>query len=132
MPIHASNRVKPPRTRNAVTHKFNVAGHEGYITVGLYDDGTPCEVFVKSHKEGSTVRGLLDMLGIAISFGLQDGVNVDELAKKFAGMRFEPAGVCEGSEIEYATSIGDYLGRWLNIRFGDGSLARVDPPKEEP
>jgi ribonucleoside-diphosphate reductase alpha chain len=103
--------------RQALTHRFEVGGHEGYITVGLYEDGTPGEVFVKMAKEGSTVCGLMDSFAIAVSFALQYGVPLDFLINKFAHVRFEPQGFTRNPEIPMAKSIVDYMFRWLGSRF---------------
>ena len=110
-------RRKLPAERQALTHRFEVSGHEGYITVGLYEDGTPGEIFVKMAKEGSTVSGLTDSFAIAVSFALQYGVPLDFLVNKFAHMRFEPQGFTRNPEIPIAKSIVDYIFRWLGSRF---------------
>ena len=110
-------RRKLPADRQALTHRFEVGGHEGYITVGLYEDGTPGEIFVKMAKEGSTVSGLTDSFAIAVSFALQYGVPLDFLVNKFAHMRFEPQGFTRNPEIPIAKSIVDYIFRWLGSRF---------------
>ncbi len=110
-------RRKLPSERQALTHRFEVGGHEGYITVGLYEDGTPGEIFVKMAKEGSTVSGLTDSFAIAVSFALQYGVPLDFLVNKFAHMRFEPQGFTRNPEIPIAKSIVDYIFRWLGSRF---------------
>jgi ribonucleoside-diphosphate reductase alpha chain len=110
-------RRKLPAERQALTHRFEVGGHEGYITVGLYEDGTPGEIFVKMAKEGSTVSGLTDSFAIAVSFALQYGVPLDFLVNKFAHMRFEPQGFTRNPEIPIAKSIVDYIFRWLGSRF---------------
>jgi ribonucleoside-diphosphate reductase alpha chain len=110
-------RRKLPAERQALTHRFEIGGHEGYITVGLYEDGTPGEIFVKMAKEGSTVSGLTDSFAIAVSFALQYGVPLDFLINKFAHMRFEPQGFTRNPEIPIAKSIVDYIFRWLGSRF---------------
>jgi ribonucleoside-diphosphate reductase alpha chain len=110
-------RRKLPAERQALTHRFEIGGHEGYITVGLYEDGTPGEIFVKMAKEGSTVSGLTDSFAIAVSFALQYGVPLDFLVNKFAHMRFEPQGFTRNPEIPIAKSIVDYIFRWLGSRF---------------
>ncbi len=104
-------------TRISKTHKFNVAGHEGYLTVGLYDDGTPGELFITMAKEGSTIGGLMDSLGTAISVALQYGVPVDSLVNKFTHQRFEPAGMTHNREIPFAKSLVDYIFRWMGMEF---------------
>jgi ribonucleoside-diphosphate reductase alpha chain len=107
-------------TRESVTHKFNVAGHEGYLIVGLYEDGRPGELFITMAKEGSTIGGLMDSLGTAISVALQYGVPVESLVTKFAHQRFEPMGMTTNSEIPFAKSLVDYIFRWLGMQFIPG------------
>ncbi len=111
------HRRRLPAERTAVTHKFDIAGHEGYITVGLYPDGTPGEIFLKMAKEGSTVSGLMDTLATTISVALQYGVPLKDLVNKFSHVRFEPAGFTGNAEIPIAKSIVDYIFRWLGARF---------------
>jgi ribonucleoside-diphosphate reductase alpha chain len=106
-----------PVERQALTHKFRIAGHEGYITVGMYDDGKPGEVFINMSKEGSTVSGLMDAFARAISYALQYGVPLEVLVNKFTHTRFEPSGFTGNPEIPYAKSITDYLFRWLALKF---------------
>jgi ribonucleoside-diphosphate reductase alpha chain len=110
-------RRRLPDERRAITHKFQVAGHEGYITVGLYPDGQPGEIFLKMAKEGSTVSGLMDTMATMTSISLQYGVPLRDLVNKFAHVRFEPAGFTGNSEIPIAKSIVDYVFRWLGSRF---------------
>ncbi len=119
------HRRRLPSERTAVTHKFDIAGHEGYITVGLYPDGQPGEIFLKMAKEGSTVSGLMDTYATAISLALQYGVPLRDLVNKFAHVRFEPSGFTGNSEIPIAKSIVDYIFRWLGSRFlaGDDRAA---------
>jgi ribonucleoside-diphosphate reductase alpha chain len=107
-------------TRESVTHKFNVAGHEGYLIVGLYEDGTPGELFITMAKEGSTIGGLMDSLGTAISVALQYGVPVKSLVDKFAHQRFEPMGMTTNRDIPFAKSLVDYIFRWLGMQFIPG------------
>src|SRR3954462_3653946 len=111
------HRRRLPAVRSAITHKFDIAGHEGYITVGLYPDGQPGEIFLKMAKEGSTVSGLMDTLATMTSISLQYGVPLRDLVNKFSHMRFEPAGFTGNSEIPIAKSIVDYVFRWLGSRF---------------
>jgi len=111
------HRRRLPSERAAVTHKFEIAGHEGYITVGLYPDGQPGEIFLKMAKEGSTVSGLMDTLATMISVALQYGVPLRDLVNKFSHVRFEPAGFTGNAEIPIAKSIVDYIFRWLGARF---------------
>ncbi|MEO0963649.1 MAG: adenosylcobalamin-dependent ribonucleoside-diphosphate reductase [Planctomycetota bacterium] len=107
-------------TRMSKTHKFNVAGHEGYLTVGLYDDGDPGELFITMAKEGSTIGGLMDSLGTAISVALQYGVPVESLVYKFTHQRFEPAGMTHNPDIPFAKSLVDYIFRWMGMEFVSG------------
>jgi len=131
-------RRKLPAERQALTHRFEIGGHEGYITVGLYEDGTPGEIFVKMAKEGSTVSGLTDSFAIAVSFALQYGVPLDFLVNKFAHMRFEPQGFTRNPEIPIAKSIVDYIFRWLGSRFlseekqAEMGIVRRDGEDSEP
>ncbi|HXV63162.1 MAG TPA: vitamin B12-dependent ribonucleotide reductase [Vicinamibacteria bacterium] len=108
---------KLPVERQAITHKFNIAGHEGYITVGMYDDGSPGEIFINMSKEGSAVSGLMDAFARAISYALQYGVPLEVLVDKFAHTRFEPSGFTGNAQIPYAKSITDYIFRWLALKF---------------
>jgi ribonucleoside-diphosphate reductase alpha chain len=110
-------RERLPDTRNSVTHKFSIAGHEGYINVGLYPDGRPGEVFITMAKEGSTIGGLMDSFGTAISISLQYGVPLEVLVNKFSHTRFEPMGHTNNPEIRFAKSVVDYIFRWLGLTF---------------
>jgi ribonucleoside-diphosphate reductase alpha chain len=112
-----ANRYKLPDERASFTHKFSIGGHEGYITVGMYEDQSPGEIFVRMAKEGSVIAGLMDSFATAISLALQHGVPLHVLIEKFKGTRFEPSGFTGNQEIPIATSIMDYLFRWLAIRF---------------
>jgi len=116
-------RRRMPATRQSLTHKFEVAGHEGYLTVGMYEDGSPGELFITMAKEGSTVGGTMDAFGTAISLCLQYGVPVRELCQKFAHSRFEPSGFTKNPDIPMAKSLVDYIFRWLNLTFPDGRFA---------
>jgi len=115
-----SVRHKLPAERLSLTHKFNIAGHEGYITVGCYPDGQPGEIFITMAKEGSTVSGLMDSFALAISMALQHGVPLRLLCEKFEHTRFEPSGWSQNPDIGYAKSIMDYIFRWLHLRFLTG------------
>jgi ribonucleoside-diphosphate reductase alpha chain len=106
--------------RASITHKFSIAGHEGYITVGLYPSGQPGEIFIKMAKEGSTVSGLMDAFATSISLALQHGVPLKVLCEKFAHTRFEPSGWTGNDQIGYAKSLMDYIFRWLHLRFLSG------------
>ncbi|GIX46207.1 MAG: vitamin B12-dependent ribonucleotide reductase [Candidatus Tectimicrobiota bacterium] len=110
-------RRRLPDERPAITHKFSIAGHEGYITVGLFDDGTPGEIFLVMAKEGSTISGLMDAFATSISLALQYGVPLKALIDKFSHMRFEPSGHTNNREIPFAKSIMDYIFRWLASKF---------------
>ena len=110
-------RRRLPDERRAITHKFSIGGHEGYMTVGLYDDGTPGEVFITMAKEGSVVSGLMDSFATAISMALQYGVPVRVLCEKFSHTRFEPSGFTGNPDIPIAKSITDYIFRWLALKF---------------
>jgi ribonucleoside-diphosphate reductase alpha chain len=110
-------RRRLPAERQAITHKFDISGHEGYITVGLYEDGSPGEIFLKMAKEGSTISGLMDSFATAISMALQYGVPLKALTDKFSHARFEPSGFTGNPEIPIAKSIMDYIFRWLASRF---------------
>ncbi len=113
------HRRKMPDERKSITHKFDIAGHEGYITVGMYEDGAPGEIFVSMSKQGSTISGLMDSFATAISYALQYGVPLQFLVDKFAHMRFEPSGFTKNPQIPYAKSIVDYLFRWMASKFFD-------------
>jgi ribonucleoside-diphosphate reductase alpha chain len=116
-------RRKMPRERKSITHKFNVGGHEGYITAGMYDDGTVGEIFLTDiGKEGSTLRGMMNSFATAISIALQYGVPLETLVEKFAYMRFEPEGITQNPEIPFAKSMPDYIMRWLASRFCDAEV----------
>jgi ribonucleoside-diphosphate reductase alpha chain len=110
-------RRKLPDERRAITHKFSVAGHEGYVTVGLYEDGKPGEIFLTMSKEGSTISGLMDAFATAISLTLQYGVPLEALIDKFTHMRFEPSGFTKNPEIPIAKSLVDYIFKWLGSKF---------------
>ncbi len=118
--IERPMRRRLPETRGSITHKFNVAGHEGYLIVGLYEDGSPGELFITMAKEGSTIGGLMDSLGTAISVALQYGVPVESLVNKFAHQRFEPMGMTTNSDIPFAKSLVDYIFRWMGMQFIQG------------
>jgi ribonucleoside-diphosphate reductase alpha chain len=106
-----------PVERASVTHKFSVGGHEGYITVGMYEDGRPGEVFIKMAKEGSTLSGVMDGLALTISLGLQYGVPLKVFVDKLLNTRFEPSGITANANIRFVSSVLDYIARWLGGRF---------------
>ena len=110
-------RRRLPETRTAITHKFDIAGHEGYLTVGLFEDGRPGELFITMAKEGSTIGGLMDCIGTLTSMALQYGVPFEALVKKFAHQRFEPSGFTKNPDIRNASSIIDYVFRWMGLQF---------------
>ena len=110
-------RRRLPDERQAITHKFTIQGHEGYLTVGLYDDGQPGEIFLVMAKEGSTVSGLMDAVATAVSIALQHGVPLSTLVEKFSHTRYEPSGFTRHRAIPYAKSLTDYVFRWLGWKF---------------
>jgi ribonucleoside-diphosphate reductase alpha chain len=110
-------RRKLPDERQAITHKFSIAGQEGYFTVGLYEDGSPGEIFIKMSKEGSTISGLMDSFAVSVSMALQYGVPLSVLVKKFTHTRFEPSGYTTNKEIPIAKSLMDYIFRWFDLKF---------------
>jgi ribonucleoside-diphosphate reductase alpha chain len=127
-------RRKPPDERQAITHKFSIAGQEGYFTVGLFEDGSPGEIFIKMSKEGSTISGLMDSFAVAISMSLQYGVPLRVLVNKFTHSRFEPSGYTTNKDIPIAKSLMDYIFRWFDLKFhpnGDnGHFGAPDGSKE--
>jgi ribonucleoside-diphosphate reductase alpha chain len=139
--VYRPVRRKLADERNSITHKFSIGGHEGYITVGMYDDGSPGEIFVTMAKEGSTISGLMDSFATSISYCLQYGVPLKFLADKFAHVRFEPSGWTGNQQIPYAKSIPDYIFRWLALKFiGEeavqpveaGETAQLRPTEPDP
>jgi len=112
-----AQRRKLPDERNAVTHKFSIGGNEGYIIVGMYEEGAPGEIFIKMAKEGSTLSGFMDGLALSISIGLQYGVPLKALVDKLTNTRFEPSGFTENPAIRYSSSVLDYIARWLGGKF---------------
>ncbi|MGH9739889.1 MAG: vitamin B12-dependent ribonucleotide reductase [Candidatus Acidiferrales bacterium] len=113
----SARRRKLPNERTSITHKFSVGGHEGYLTVGKYEDGAPGEIFIKMAKEGSTLSGIMDAFALSVSIALQYGVPLRALVDKFCNSRFEPSGYTGNPEIRYAKSVVDYIGRWLGGKF---------------
>jgi ribonucleoside-diphosphate reductase alpha chain len=124
--VYRPIRRKLPDERQAITHKFSIGGHEGYVTVGLYEDGTPGEVFITMAKEGSTISGLMDSFATAISYNLQYGVPLKFLVDKFGHVRFEPSGWTGNQQIPYAKSIPDYIFRWLGSKFLGAEYAATE------
>ena len=117
----AANRHRLPDERAAITHHFSVGGHEGYLTVGLYPNGQPGEIFIRMAKEGSTIAGLMECFGTVVSVSLQHGVPLKVLCDKLSHTRFEPSGWTGNAELGYAKSIMDYLFRWMELRFLSGA-----------
>ena len=118
-------RRRLPETRSAITHKFDIAGHEGYLTIGLVEDGHPGEVFITMAKEGATIGGLMDSGAALTSISLQYGVPLEALVRKFTHQRFEPSGFTKNPQIRHAKSIIDYVFRWMGIQFIPGYLERT-------
>lgn len=114
---YVARRRRLPDERRSITHKFEIGQHQGYITVGLYDDGNPGEIFLKMSKEGSVMSGLVDAFATSISIGLQYGVPLKVFVTKFAHTRFEPSGPTQNPNLPEAKSIVDYVFRWLAIKF---------------
>jgi len=127
-------REKMPYERASVTHKFSVSGHEGYITVGMYDDGRPGEVFIKMAKEGSTLSGVMDGLALTISLGLQYGVPLKVFVDKLLNTRFEPSGITANPNIRFVSSVLDYIARWMGGRFISADYLKLNAaaPAENP
>ncbi|HWB58047.1 MAG TPA: TIR domain-containing protein [Chthoniobacteraceae bacterium] len=125
--LNSPIRNRMPETRMSLTHKFEIAGHEGFITVGLFENGKPGEIFVKMSKEGSTIGGLMDTVATLSSIALQYGVPLESLVKKFAFQRFEPSGFTKNPDIRNATSITDYVFRWLGCHFIKGYKEATSP-----
>ncbi|MEE2912742.1 MAG: vitamin B12-dependent ribonucleotide reductase, partial [Planctomycetota bacterium] len=130
--IERPMRRRLPDTRSSTTHHFNVAGHEGYLTVGMYDTGQPGELFITMSKEGSTIGGLMDSLGTAISVALQYGVPIESLVSKFAYQRFEPQGITTNRDIPFAKSLVDYIFQWMGMQFIDGYREANLPNRSTP
>jgi len=124
-------RRRMPDTRLSLTHKFEIAGHEGYITVGMFEDQQPGELFVQMQKEGSTIGGLMDTIGALTSMALQYGVPLESMVRKFAHQRFEPSGFTKNPDIRTATSITDYVFRWLACRFIKGYKEATSPAAQQ-
>jgi ribonucleoside-diphosphate reductase alpha chain len=114
---HPNPRHVLPTTRRSLTHKFTIGGHEGYLTIGLFDDGSPGEIFIKMSKEGSTLSGLIQGFCRAFSLALQYGLSIPDAVDRFRGMRFEPMGRTSNPDIPEALSILDYVARYLELEF---------------
>ena len=130
--LQQPSRQRMPDTRVSLTHKFEIAGHEGYITVGLYENRQPGELFIQMAKEGSTIGGLMDTVATLTSIALQYGVPLESLVKKFAYQRFEPSGFTKNPDIRNATSITDYVFRWLGCQFIAGYKEAISPNRAQP
>ncbi|MBX3357010.1 MAG: adenosylcobalamin-dependent ribonucleoside-diphosphate reductase [Phycisphaeraceae bacterium] len=130
--VNRPMRRRLPDTRASITHKFNIASHEGYLTVGLYEDGMPGELFITMAKEGSTIGGLMDSLGTAVSVALQYGVPIQSLVNKFTHQRFEPAGMTANRDIPFAKSLVDYIFRWMGMEFIPGYREANAPKRPSP
>jgi ribonucleoside-diphosphate reductase alpha chain len=124
--VYRPVRRKLPDERQSITHKFSIGGHEGYITVGMFEDGTPGEIFITMAKEGSTISGLMDSFATAVSYGLQYGVPLKFFVDKFSHVRFEPSGWTGNQQVPYAKSIMDYIFRWMAAKY----LSPQDVPNE--
>lgn len=114
-----TTRRSLPATRRSVTHKFSIGNHEGYLTIGIHEDGVPGELFLKMSKEGSTISGMCQSFSRAFSLSLQHGLSVEDAVVRFKGMRFEPMGLTSNPEIPEAQSIVDYIARYLELHFTD-------------
>jgi ribonucleoside-diphosphate reductase alpha chain len=125
--VQGDRRKRLPDERKSITHKFTIGNHEGYITVGMFEDGRPGEIFVKMAKEGATLSGLMDSFAIAMSMALQYGVPLKVLVEKFSYTRFEPSGYTQNPDIPYAKSIMDYMFRWLGKKFLGAVPETVQP-----
>jgi len=123
-------RRRLPDTRASITHKFDIQGYEGYITVGLFEDSTPGEVFITMAKQGSTIGGLMDTVATLVSLNLQYGVPLDAIVRKFEHMRFEPSGMTANPDIPFAKSVMDYVVRWLGMQFIEGYRAANSPRRD--
>lgn len=117
MPQTLTQRQALPTTRHSITHKFQIMGHEGYLTIGLFDDGEPGEIFIKMSKEGSTLSGMVQAFCRALSLALQYGLPMEEAVRRFKGMRFEPMGSTSNPDIPEALSLIDYVARYLEQNF---------------
>ena len=125
-------RRRLPNERHSITHKFSIGGHEGYVTVGLYTDGTPGEIFIVMAKEGSVISGMVDSFATAVSLALQYGVPLRVLIDKFVNVRFEPSGITANPEIRFAKSVTDYVFRWLALKFIPDHPVLADGPRRAP
>ena len=129
--LSTPRRERLPHTRRSLTHKFDIQGHEGYVNVGFYPDGRPGEMFITMAKEGSTIGGLMDVLGTSVSIGLQYGVPLEVFVNKFAHSRFEPTGFTKNPDMPIAKSVADYIFRWLGMEFLPG-YREANAPQRPP
>ncbi len=120
-----ASRKALPSTRNSLTHKFTVDRHEGYLTIGLYPDGTPGEIFLKVAKEGSALSGFCQAFCRAFSLAMQHGLSIDDAVARFKGMRFEPMGPTSNPDIPEASSIVDYIACYLELNFSEPNNTRI-------
>jgi ribonucleoside-diphosphate reductase alpha chain len=121
--MESIHRRKLPQTRYSLTHKFAIAGFEGYLTVGLFDNGEPGEIFIKMAKEGSTLSGMIQAFCRAFSLALQFGLSLEEAVRRFKGIRFDPMGPTNKPDIPETTSVIDYVARYLERQFGKAAVA---------
>ncbi len=121
-----ADRHKMPATRSSVTHKFTIAGHEGYLTIGLFENGQPGEIFMKISKAGSTLSGMVQAFCRALSLALQFGLSLEEAVARFKGMRFEPMGMTDNPNVPEAQSIIDYVAKYLEYEFSGGRRDRIE------
>ncbi len=115
--LYTARRRRLPDERRSITHKFEIANHQGYITVGLYEDGAPGEIFLRMGRESGAISGIVDAFAVSISLALQYGMPLKILVAKYAHMKFDPAGATKNPNIPQASSIVDYIFRWLSLKF---------------
>jgi len=127
-PQPTEHRCSLPNTRRSITHKFSINSHEGYLTVGLHDNGMPGEIFIKMSKDGSTLSGLIQAYCRAFSLAIQFGLSLEDAIKRFKDMRFEPMGMTTNPDIPYAKSIVDYTARYLETYFITKDETEAEPP----
>lgn len=130
VPEKKSVRHRLPQTRKSITHTFKIADHKGYLTVGLYENSQPGEIFITMAKEGSTIGGLMDSFGIAISLALQSEVALETIVEKFSYTHFEPSGLTNNPDIPFAKSIVDYIARWMGMTFLAGYREKNCPKRD--
>jgi ribonucleoside-diphosphate reductase alpha chain len=128
--VSPSARLKPTNERDSITNKIDIGGHEGYVTAGMYPDGSLCEIFIRMSKEGSLVSGIMDAFATSVSLGLQHGVPLSKLVEKFKNTQFQPSGFTSHEEIGYASSIVDYIFKWLELRFLEENIEEEEDEEE--